>query len=130
MKFHQRFAYYLLGLLLGGIFVYYFLGAKAKSRGVSFCYLPNCRVLKDLRSKPFHYSDEASKVLAESWIDTIDIRNTLNYGDVDFSKSNRKTENGKKYVVEGKTIQQIPIVLELTNYEQKVILNKITKATD
>ena len=96
MKFYQRLAYYLFGLLIGGIFVFYFLGAKAKARGVSFCYLPNCRVLKDLRSKPFHYSEEASKVLSESWIDTIDIKNTLQYGDVDFKKSNIKTGAGKK----------------------------------
>lgn len=127
MKFYQRLAYYLFGLLIGGIFVFYFLGAKAESRGVSFCYLPNCRVLKDLRSKPFHYSEEASKVLSESWIDTIDIKNTLQYGDVDFKKSNIKTGAGKKYVVEGKTMQQVPITLELTNYEQKVVLEKIVK---
>ncbi len=127
MKFYQRLAYYLLGLLIGGIFVFYFLGAKAESRGVSFCYLPNCRVLKDLRSKPFHYSSEASQKLTEKWIDTVDVKNTLTYGDVDFSKSNTKEGAGKKYIVKGKTIQNTPITLEVINYTDKVVLKDIHK---
>jgi hypothetical protein len=32
------------------------------------------RVLNDIRNKPFDYSEKASKVLAEKWIDTIDIK--------------------------------------------------------
>lgn len=89
--------------------------------------MPNTRVLNDLRSKPFHYSDEASKVLAESWIDTIDIKNTLQYGDVDFDRSNIPFENGKKYIVEGKTMKQIPIELTLVNYHNRAVLKEIKK---
>ena len=63
MKFKFRLAYYLFGLLLGLFFVIYFLGAKAESRGVEFCYLPNCRVLKDIRSKSFEYAPEAKATL-------------------------------------------------------------------
>ena len=85
MKLYQRFAYYLLGLTVGIVFVIYFLGAKAESRGVEFCYLPNCRVLKDLRNKPFHYSDQASEKLNQAWLDTTDVRQTLKYGKVHFS---------------------------------------------
>ena len=77
MKFYQRLAFFLFGLLIGVIFLIYFLGAKAESKKVTFCYLPNLRVLKDIRSKPFHYSAEASIVLAETWIDSVDIKNTL-----------------------------------------------------
>jgi hypothetical protein len=127
MKFYQRLAFYLIGLLIGVVFIVYFLGAKAESRGVSFCYLPNCRVLKDIRSKPFHYSEAASKVLAESWIDSIDVKNTLTYGDVDFSKSNIKEGAGKLYIIEGKTMQQVPITLEVVNYSEKVVLKDIRK---
>ena len=129
MKFYQRLAFFLFGLLIGVIFLIYFLGAKAESRGVTFCYLPNCRVLKDIRSKPFHYSEDATKVLQEQWVDTTDIRNTLTYGDVDFDKSNIKVGAGKLYIVEGKTKDQTPIVLEVINYEKKVVLQGISKYT-
>lgn len=127
MKFYQRLAFFLFGLLIGVIFLIYFLGAKAESRGVTFCYLPNCRVLKDIRSKPFQYSEEASIVLAETWIDTVDIKNTLTHGDVDFSLSNVKEGAAKLYVIEGKTIDQVPITLEVLNFEKKAVLKSIKK---
>lgn len=127
MKFYQRLAFFLFGLLIGVIFLIYFLGAKAESRGVTFCYLPNCRVLKDIRSKPFQYSDEATKVLQEKWVDTTDIRNTLTYGDVDFNKSNVKVGAGKLYLIEGKTKDQTPLLLKVISYEKKVVLEKIVR---
>ncbi|MDP2159135.1 MAG: DUF4258 domain-containing protein [Flavobacterium sp.] len=127
MKFYQRLAFFLFGLLLGVIFLIYFLGAKAESRGVTFCYLPNCRVLKDIRSKPFQYSDEAKTILSEKWIDSTDVKNTLTYGDVDFGKSNIKVGNGKLYVVKGKTKDNTPIILTVINYESKAVLKEIEK---
>lgn len=127
MKFYQRLAFFLFGLLIGVIFLVYFLGAKAESRGVMFCYLPNCRVLKDIRSKPFQYSEEASIMLSQTWIDTVDIRNTLTYGDIDFSVSNVKEGAAKLYVIEGKTLDQVPITLEILNFEKKAVLKSIKK---
>jgi hypothetical protein len=109
MKFKFRLAYYLFGLFLGAIFVIWFLKAKATDKGVEFCYLPNCRVLKDLRSKPFFYSEKASKILLEKWIDTLDIKQTLRYGDVDFGNSNTKNKGPKTYVVKGQTKAKKPI---------------------
>jgi len=96
MKFSQRFAYYLLGVLIGGMFLYYFLDAKE----TRFCYLPNCRVLKDLRSKPLQFSKEAEENMKVFSMD--EIKNSLTYGDVDFSKSNVEKNNGKLYVIAGK----------------------------
>ncbi len=90
--------------------------------------MPNKRVLNDLSIKPFHYSDSASIILAERWIDTIDIKNSLRYGDVDFSRSNKPYKNGKIYVVEGKTMANIPIDLHLINFADKVILDKIKRS--
>ena len=86
MKFYQRFAYYLVGLVIGSFFVAMVLSGKDTRCN----YFPNARVLNDLRNKPFNYSEIASEKLAEEWIDTIDIKNTLTYGDVDFDKSNKK----------------------------------------
>lgn len=127
MKLYQRFAYYLLGLLLGGIFVFYFLSAKASSRGVTFCYLPNCRVLKDIRSKPFYYSDVATQKLTEKWVDTADVKKTLTYGDVDFELSNIPEKGGKLYIVYGKNAQNEDITVEVINYTDKVLLKDIKK---
>jgi uncharacterized protein YpmB len=112
---------------LGGIFVFYFLTAKASSRGVSFCYLPNCRVLKDIRSKPFYYSDEALQVLTEKDVDTADVKKTLTYGDVDFGLSNVSEKGGKLYVIYGKNKKNEKITVEVINYTDKVLLKNIRK---
>ena len=90
-------------------------------------YFPNARVLNDLRNKPFDYSEKASKVLAEDWIDTIDIKNTLQFGDVDFDKSNTEFHKAKVYVIEGKTMKNIPITLKISNREDKAVLEEIIK---
>ena len=123
MKFYQRFAYYLVGLIMGCFFVAMVLSGKDARCN----YFPNARVLNDLSTKPFNVSDVAAAKLKENWVDLTDIKNTLKYGDVDFDKSNVKYENGKIYIVEGKTIKNQPIVLEFINYADKVVLKDIIK---
>jgi len=123
MKFAHRFAYYLLGLIMGSFVV----AAIYSGKDTRCNYFPNARVLNDLRTKPFHYSEQASQVLAEKWIDTIDIKNTLKYGDVDFDESNIKVGNGKLYVIEGQTVQKQKITLQVINYPEKAVLDKIIK---
>ena len=127
MKFKFRLAYYLFGLLLGTFFVVYFLGAKAESRGVEFCYLPNCRVLQDLRKKPLDISTEADAQLHEGWVNMDDIKKTLRYGDVDFSKSNQPYKKGKIYIIEGKNTQGEDITVTMINYSNKAVLEKVEK---
>jgi len=127
MKFQFRLAYYLFGLFLGGVFVIWFLKAKATDRGVSFCYLPNCRVLKDLRSKSLEIDSLAKVSLSEKWVTMEDIKQSLHYGDVDFDKSNENYKKGKIYIIEGKTIENKEIRITMINYTNKVILEKIEK---
>ena len=123
MKFYQRFAYYLVGLVIGCFFVAMVLSGKDTRCN----YFPNARVLNDLRNKPFLYDIEASRRLSEDWVDTIDIKNVLTHGDVDFDKSNIKFASGKIYIVEGKTTNNIQITLEFINYPDKVVLKDIVK---
>nr|WP_315147109.1 DUF4258 domain-containing protein [uncultured Flavobacterium sp.] len=123
MKFVHRFAYYLLGLIMG-LFV---VAAIFSGKDTRCNYFPNARVLNDLRNKPFYYSDEASKILNEKWIDTIDIKNCLQYGDVDFDQSNIKVGSGKRYVIDGKTVKNQEITLQVINYPEKAVLDKIIK---
>lgn len=127
MKFKFRLAYYLFGLLLGTFFVVWFLNSKAKSKDMEFCYLPNCRVLQDLRKKPLEITAEAQATLDQEWINLEDIKTSLRYGDVDFSKSNEIYKKGKIYVIEGKTSQNEEITITMINYTGKVILEKVEK---
>ncbi|WP_438965418.1 DUF4258 domain-containing protein [Flavobacterium sp.] len=127
MSLRYRLAFYLLGLSIGIIFVYYFLTAKAEAKGVSFCYLPNCRVLKELRSKPLEVSEEVEAIFKEKWVTLEDIRTSMEYGDVDFSKSNIKVNNGKVYIIEGRNSKNEDISIEMINYSEKVVLNNIEK---
>jgi hypothetical protein len=123
MKFVHRFAYYLVGLILG-LFV---VAAIFTGKDTRCNYFPNSRVLNDLRNKPFNYSEKASQILSEKWIDTIDIKNTLKYGDVDFDKSNTEFRKGKVYVIEGKTLKGQEIILKIKNEESKATLEEIIK---
>jgi hypothetical protein len=123
MKFAQRFAYYLVGLVIGLFFVAMVFSGKDTRCN----YFPNSRVLNDLRNKPFYYSEKASKVLAEKWIDTIDIKNTLQFGDVDFDKSNTEFKKAKMYVIEGKTVNNQKIILKVSNKSDKATLEEIIK---
>jgi hypothetical protein len=123
MKFAQRFAYYLVGLVIGLFFVAMVFSGKDTRCN----YFPNARVLNDLRTKPFNYSEKASAVLAEKWIDTIDIKNTLEFGDVDFDQSSTDFGKAKTYLIEGKTINNQEIILKVSNRADKVILQDIIK---
>lgn len=123
MKFYQRLAYYLVGLVMGAFVVALVLSGKDTRCN----YFPNARVLNDLRNKPFNYSIEASRKLSEDWIDTIDIKNTLTYGDVDFDKSNVVYQNGKLYIIEGKTTKNDTITLRVINYPNKAVLEDIIR---
>lgn len=124
MKFKHRLAYYLFGLCLGGFLVaFIFTG-----RGQDFCYLPNCRVLKNIRTKGVVYSDQAKQKISEKWVTKNDIAKSLKYGDVDFDKSNVPHKGGgKTYIIEGRNADNQEIILNITNYENKAVLQDITK---
>lgn len=123
MKFYQRFAYYMLGLVIGCFFV----AAVWSGKDTRCNYFPNARVLNDLRNKPFHYSEEATATLSEGWVSKQDIKNTLTHGDVDFDQSNVKSGSGKLYVIEGKTTKDQQLILKVVNYPSKAELVGIIK---
>ena len=123
MKFFHRFAYYLVGLVIGLFFVAMIFSGKDTRCN----YFPNSRVLNDLRNKPFYYSDKASVILAEKWIDTADIKNSLQFGDIDFDKSNVILKKGKLYIIEGKTIKNQEVILKVINYSDRAVLEDIIK---
>lgn len=123
MRLRYRFAYYLIGFTFG----LFFVAAMFMGKDTRCNYFPNARVLNDLRNKPFEYSENATIILSEGWIDSADIKNSLTYGDVDFDKSNRQVGSGKRYIIEGKTSKNIDIILEVVNYTDKAVLQNIIK---
>lgn len=126
MGFKYRFAYYLVGFIIGCFFVALVFSGKDTRCN----YFPNARVLNDLRSKPFVYSAKAQEILNQKWVTETDVKNTLTYGDVDFDQSNVEVKKGKLYIIEGKTAQNQAIVLKVINYTEKAELVDIFKTTN
>lgn len=123
MTFKYRLGYYMVGFSIG-IFVVAMVWSGKDAR----CnYFPNARVLSNFRTKPFEFSPNAKQQFTQGWVDSVDVVNTLKYGDVDFDQSNIPLEGGKKYIVEGKTKNNLPITLEIVNYEEKAVLKNIMK---
>lgn len=104
--------------------MYYIFNAK----GADFCYLPNCRVLKNIRSKGLTISKEAQQTLKQDWVSQTDVDNTLLYGDVNFDESKKpQPGGGKLYVIEGKTTNNQAIDVLVTNFEDKAVLVNVKK---
>jgi len=79
MTFRQRLPYFLGGLTIGIIVVAFIWGKK----NTTFDYGPNARVLKNLRVKERHFSQDALTTLSSKKIDTANITQILTNGDVD-----------------------------------------------
>ena len=105
------------------MFLFYFLAEKK----TEFCYLPNCRVLKELKSKPLENSTIVDTKLAEGWFTEEDIQLTLTYGDVIFSESKTELEGGKLYTIEGRNKKSEPFIVKMINYDEKVKVYDINK---
>lgn len=118
MGFLKRLGFYLFGLAIGLVFLAIFLKKKSDETGVEFCYFPNCRTLKDIRSKPLSYSDEVLEIFKTTELDTLDIKYLLSQGDVDFRKSDTKTKDCKTYFIDG-DINGKKRVLKIANCQDR-----------
>jgi hypothetical protein len=94
MALARRIIFYLLGVGLGCVLVVFILKQKNGGKNVEYCYLPNCRVLKELRSKPL--------VLTETLqgSDTTGVMRALREGDVEFDRSSPRLEPCGEYWIE------------------------------
>ncbi len=98
MEWLKRVVYYLIGLSLGSVVVFFIW----KNKKVSFDYGMDARTLKTIRIKKKIYSQEAQNTLAKNNLDTVAINYILKNGDVNFSKSKQREKPCAKYIVEGK----------------------------
>ncbi len=124
MAFLKRLGFYLVGLSIGIVFLTFFLKKKSEETGVEFCYFPNCRTLKDIRSKQMFFSEDISTMLADNRIDSLDITNFLRDGEVDFGRSDTESSPCKTYFIDG-FIKEKEAVLKVSNCLEKVQIEEI-----
>ena len=121
MAFIKRLGWYLIGVSVGLVFLAFILKKKSGDEGINFCYFPNCRALKEFRSKPISYSKKAEIQLAALQLDSVYIFNAFTNGDVDFRKSNTKAKPCKIYFVNYEEKE-----IELKNCNQNLLIENIT----
>ncbi|WP_124980413.1 DUF4258 domain-containing protein [Nonlabens xiamenensis] len=98
MKFIKRLGFYGVGFSMGMVFLIFFLTGKR----AQCTWLPEDRVINDIRKKSIHFSPEIRTMLANREIDTVTIKNILIDGEIDFSKSNTDTVPCNFYHISGK----------------------------
>ncbi|WP_165749225.1 DUF4258 domain-containing protein [Cellulophaga sp. Z1A5H] len=125
MSFIKRLGFFLFGLSIGIVFLAVFLKNKAEETGTEFCYFPNCRVLKDLRSKSYSYSDEVTKMVLTGEIDSLQIKSFFTDGEVDFKHSDTKSTPCKTYAIEHELKSGTLKTLTVTNCPTKIIIENI-----
>jgi hypothetical protein len=119
MTFKQRLPYFLGGLGIGIVLVFFFLGKK----NTSFDYGPNARVLKNIRIKNPVYSNNALEFITLQSLDTALITTILNNGNVDIWNK-IKTDSCIRYDIKGrKDLKHITITVD--NYNSKAIIEAI-----
>ena len=91
----KRIGYYLVGLSLGSIGVYFFWQKK----NATFDYGMDARTLKSIRIKKRLFSDEVKIKMQKFEVDTLKIATILSNGDVDFSKGNPRQKPCAAYYI-------------------------------
>ena len=124
MDFLKRLGYFLVGMSIGIVFLTFFLKKKSEETGLYFCYLPNCRTLKDIRSKSMYYSEEAQQKLQELQLDSTAVTYILTEGDVDFGNSDTKSVPCKTYVIESDYKEQ-DYIFTVKNCREKATIENV-----
>ena len=105
----KRIFYYLVGLSLGSIAVYFFWQKK----NATFDYGMDARTLKTIRIKKRIFSDDAKTAMKKFEIDTLKISTILYNGDVDFGKGNpRQTPCAEYYITGNDNLENISLLIK------------------
>lgn len=92
----KRLLFYAIGLGLGTVLAVFFVRGKYGGELPKFCYLPNCRVLKELRSKPISVGAVGNSCA----LDSLKIEEILTEGTVRFRLSNPRNTPCGEYTVD------------------------------
>ena len=118
----KRIGYYLVGLSLGSIAVYFFWQKKQ----ATFDYGMDARTLKSIRIKERLFSDDAKNAMHKFDIDSLKINTILYTGDVDFGKSKPRQEPCPEYYITGtKDLEKVSLLVkrcESTTTIEKIIV--------
>ena len=84
----------------------------------SLCYLPNCRVLKDLRSKPLTLAESLKDYSVEQ------LTPLFHDGDIDFSRSDTHSAC-RTYIIKGEDTAHTPMEITVESCAKKVTITAI-----
>ncbi len=112
------------GLSVGLIFLAIFFKNKTEGTGTEFCYFPNCRVLKELRTKHISYSHALAETMAAKQLDSSDIAYFLREGDIDFKHSETHTTPCKTYRIAA-TIKEREAMLLVSSCDSTLIAEQL-----
>lgn len=104
--FLKRLGWYLIGFSIGLVFLVFFVKKKSGEKGIEICYFPNCRVLKDLRSKPMGYAENVQQHFDG---DSAVWNSFFKEGSIDFGNSNTASEPCKTYKIANHTKSTITV---------------------
>ena len=124
MAFLKRLGFYLFGLSIGLIFLSIFLRKKSEATGVEFCYFPNCRTLKDIRSKPLTYSGDVRAMMDNEQLDSLTISYFLTDGKVDFKNSDTKSKPCRTYIIEA-DVNKKKAVMTVRNCPDSSLIDEV-----
>ncbi len=118
----KRIGYYLVGLSIGSVGVYFFWQKKQ----ATFDYGMDARTLKTIRIRKRVFSDDAKNAMEKHNIDTLKISTILYTGDVDFGKGNPRKKPCAEYFITGKKeLEKVSLLIkrcDSTSTIQKVIV--------
>ncbi len=117
MKLLHRVGYFSVGLIIGIVLLFFFLGGKRASCD----YSPNARTLKNIKIKERLFSEKTLQNLTRHQLDTSAISNLLQKGSVLFSESNTKLDSCKIHVIEG-LVSEKKIKITVENCENKATI--------
>lgn len=120
MSLLKRIGFFLIGLSLGLVFLTFFL----KKKDAEFCYLPECRVLKNIRNKPIEFSPQVKQLFDNNTLTKDQLNYMLTTGDVVFSESDTKAKPCKHYKIRGYS-NDLHIELDVDNCHDKSIIQKM-----
>lgn len=120
MSLLKRIGFFLIGLSLGLVFLTFFL----KKKDAEFCYLPECRVLKNIRNKPIEFSPEVKQLFDNKTLTKDQLNYMLTTGDVVFSESDTDAKPCKHYKIRGYS-NDLHIEFVVDNCHDKAIIQKM-----
>ena len=119
--FLRRLVFYVIGIGIGCLLVFSIFGERA----TKCSYFPNERVLDEVNHKPLIYSEISNSKLQELKLDSLQTRELIQRGRIDFGASNPQDTICGKYVMESKLENEKPINVYFSKCDKEVVLDSL-----